>query len=248
MIESAVLIDRDHPELQAKLVHKKFAADLQKEHGEDVATWNLFRALDRLDPDCWVPALFQAVSLAPITTSHAGAQPRFWRSLGPSEARLRWLRDNVGDFGVRAHGDPAAAMEGRTQVDVVIEHPEFDVVIEAKRGADIEASTTYQAGYDQIARQLDVAEALEASSKRPAFVWFLAISPQRQPKGYERCQAYRDPVEIQRVCRHFTMEQAIRRARRLGVLTWRAATAVLAGNDASEVVTVRNWLRANGLG
>lgn len=248
MLESAILIDRDHRELQAKLAHKKFAADLRKEHGEDVATWNLFRALSRLDPDRWVPALFQAASITPVAKAHAGVQPHFWRSLAPSGARLRWLRENVGSFGVRAHEDPEAAMEGRTQVDVVLEHPEFNVVIEAKRGADIEESTTYQEGYDQVARQLDVAEALETSSSRPTFVWFLAVSPQRQPKGFERCEAYRDPVKIRQVCRHFTPEQATRRAVRLGMLTWQGGTATLKGSGVKEVAEVYDWLLSNGLG
>lgn len=131
---------------------------------------------------------------------------------------------------------------------MVLEHREFNVVIEAKRGADIEESTTYQSGYDQIARQLDIAEALELSSNRPTFVWFLAVSPQRQPKGYRRCEAYRNADEVLNVCRHFTAEQAERRSRRIGVLTWRAATAALEGSDVNEVVIVRNWLVANGLG
>jgi hypothetical protein len=248
MIESAVLIDRDHEELQAKLAHKKFATDLQKPHGEDVATWNLFRALTRLDAEGWVPALFSATSLHPTVSSYGGSQPRFWRSLSPTDARLSWLRQNVGAFGVQPHDSETAAMEGRTQVDVLIEHPEFNVVIEAKRGSDIEESTTYQRGYDQIARQLDVAEELEASSKRPTFVWFLAVSPTKQPKGFGRCEAYRDPAEILRVCRHFTAEQAARRSGRLGVLRWRDATAILRGCDLKEVTQVHDWLVASGVG
>lgn len=248
MNDSAVLIDRDHPDLQTKLAHTKFAADLQKEHGEDVATWNLFRALSRLDPDRWVPELFRAASLATVATSHVDVQARFWSSLPPSKARLRWLRKNVGFFGVRAHPAPSAPMEGKSQVDVVLEHTEFNVVIEAKRGADIGESTKYQEGYDQLARQLDVAEALETRSMRPTFVWLLAISPERQPRGYERCQAYRDPTKVLEVCRHFTPEQATRRSSQLGVLTWKAATATLKSAEFADVQGVYQWLVEHDLG
>lgn len=249
-IPSAVLIDHDHEDLQRKLRSGgKFAADLAKEHGEDVATWNLFRALARLDPDSWVPPMFEAAGVhAPSVASHAGVRARFWRPLKPSADRLRWLRENVGAHGVKPHQNPHAAMESATQVDVHLEHPDYHVLIEVKRAADIDGKIEYQDGYDQLARQLDVAEALESSTvpPRPTYVWLLAVSPSQQKRGVERREAYREPARIREVCRHFTVDQAERRAARLGLLWWKDAAATLA-TLSEDLATVSTWLARQGL-
>jgi hypothetical protein len=249
LLRSAVSIDSDHPDLQKKLARGgKFAADLGKPHGEDVATWNIFRALERFDTDLWVPHLFSAAGLEPPrVASHCGARCHFWVAGRPTKARLDWLQTNAGSHGVRAHSSSTASMEGPTQIDVRLEHSEYTVIVEVKRAADIDDSVTYQTGYDQLARQLDVAEAAEGSSGRPTYVWLMAIDEARQPFGFQRFAAYRDPVQVLETCRHFSAEQARRRAERLGLLRWRDAVTVLT-SLATEVETVLGWLQQQGLG
>lgn len=119
LLPSAVLIDTSHEQLQRKLARGgKFASDLQKEHSEDVATWNYFRALQRFVPDLWVPLLFEAAGLQPPTVhSHVSARCRFWVSGRPTDARLDWLRSNVGIHGVLPHASQTAPMEGASEVD-----------------------------------------------------------------------------------------------------------------------------------
>jgi hypothetical protein len=248
VLESAVVIDEAGPELQRKLrMGGKFAADLLASHGEDVATWNLFQAIQRVDPNIWMPRLFSAASIEPPrVTSHSGLRFSYWPSVAPTKARLAWMRDHVGAHGVKAHPTPGAAMEGPSQVDVMIHHPEYTVIVEVKRLFDLSTKVSYQDGYDQLARQLDVAEGVEAETECPAYVWLLVLDRQHQPIGFERARAYRSPAHIREVCAHFSEEQAARRAARLGLLTWFHASAVLevVARDIGRVV---EWLREQGL-
>lgn len=246
-LPSAVVIDPGHDELQRKLgMGGKFAADLQAPHGEDVATFNLFQALRRFDADLWLPRLFREAGLEPPSATHHGAELYYWRSGAPTQERQEWLRANVGRHGVKAHENPEALMEGRSQIDVIIEHAAYCVVIEVKRDSDVDTRVTYQDGYDQLARQLDLAERMEAEGQRPTFVWLLAVDASRQPIGFERCAAYRDPTRILEVCRHFSAEQARRRAERLGTLTWASALAVLR-ELSTDVARVVDWFAGSGL-
>ena len=111
-----LIIDRYDPQLRG--MRAKKLEHMRSENSEDVVTWNVFRSLRQIDPGFWVPRLGQATfgKWSEIVTS-GGVTTRLAVPVSPP----------VG----------MAHREGPTEVDVVLEAPEWVWSFEAKWLSDV---------------------------------------------------------------------------------------------------------------
>ncbi|OCA86000.1 hypothetical protein A8F94_14235 [Bacillus sp. FJAT-27225] len=100
-----LIIDRHHPDAQKK------QKNISSEKSEDAMTWNVFKSIGQLDPQIWLPILFRQAFGTDILYENMKPSITLWKKLPPP---------------------PNTGIEGKTEVDIIIETPSFVWVIEAK--------------------------------------------------------------------------------------------------------------------
>jgi hypothetical protein len=122
----------------------------------------------------------------------------FWPHVPAPQSRLLWLLDHLDAPRIResegTYADPGrlerirrrlslyrekaqtgrllrgiAVLEGPTELDALIEHPEFLVAIEAKYLSDLSPSTKWDTERDQLGRVIDIAIELSLQQGKPSF-------------------------------------------------------------------------------
>lgn len=111
---------------------------LRSANSEDAVTWNVFRSLRQIAPNCWLPALWSKAFSSHRVPTDLAASVKLWPSIRPP-------------LGLLAQGD-----EGASEIDVLIEASTWVWFIEAKYGSDISLGTTTRPNRDQVLRNLDV--------------------------------------------------------------------------------------------
>lgn len=191
-----LVIDRFDPILAgmraSKLKHMRSA------NSEDVVTWNVFRTLRQIDPRHWLELLMRRVSgdFSPKTLDAAVVQ--LWQSVSPPPSLLL-----TGD-------------EGESEVDVVIEHPEWVLFIEAKLNSDVSTGTTTRPERDQLLRNIDVGSYY--AGVRDFYFAFLVSDPAKSSQGAALLDEYRDHATV--VARLPHRIDGLKNLRGVGLLTW----------------------------
>ena len=229
---SNLIIDRFDPAFASMRASK--LKHLRSENSEDAATWNAFRSLRQVDPALWLPGLWrQAFPDQPIPDT-ADVVVSTWPQFPPPPA----LR--------------AAADEGLTEVDVVIEGPLWVWFIEAKLRSDISTGTTTRPDRDQILRNIDVGSYY--SGVRAFYFSLLSSGSSRSPKGAERIGVYRDINTVREVLAPHRPDGLVNLGA-LGHLEWQQVGEVLASvarsstreDERSIARRAANWLEEKGL-
>ena len=104
---------------------------LRSENSEDALSWNVFRSLRQISPEAWLNSLAdrafgtEDLSQVDVTTVE------LWKDVGPPPSLLE-------------SGD-----EGISEIDIVLENPNWVWFIEAKYKSDISEGTTTRPNRDQ---------------------------------------------------------------------------------------------------
>ena len=108
---------------------------LCSENSEDAMTWNVFKTLEKSNPEKWFSKIFPQIIL---DKDEQFMEPmlKFWDKYFPPPSR--------------------SFPEGETHVDLTIETSKKMIFIEAKYKADISKNTKHDPNRDQIIRNIDV--------------------------------------------------------------------------------------------
>lgn len=165
-----LIIDRFDPLFCTIRASKR--AHMRSENSEDAVTWNVFRTLRQIDPAAWLNDLFRAAFPSRRPESHQGLAVYVWRSVAPPPALVVDLDENP------------------SEIDVVLETPQWVWFIEAKYRSDIAIRTTNRPARDQILRNIDVGS-FYAGVRRFYFSLLIAAES-RSPVGVDILSRYED--------------------------------------------------------
>jgi hypothetical protein len=147
---------------------------LGSENSEDAMTWNVFKALEKFDPENWLSEIFPHILLDPEEQLTAPVL-KFWDKYFPPPLR--------------------PFPEGGTQVDLTIETSNKLIFVEAKYKADISKNTAHDPNRDQIIRNLDVGT--WAAKKRAKAFYFVLLTLRTNTFSIDRLHHYKsNPANI----------------------------------------------------
>jgi hypothetical protein len=224
---------------------------LNSPRSEDWVTWNMFQLLLSQQTDAWWVWMQDAARarnpelLLPELTG-AAPEVELWCVVPPPPAyeaasRERMRRSDNARWVARSH-DPKA-VEGQSEIDIVLRHERALVYIEAKLGSDVALSTTYDPARNQITRNIDCL--LEAVGERMPIFWMLAKDDgagraysqlmhqyRTRPETLAAELPHRDPASVGMV------------ARNLAILLWTdfAPALVPQESDTEETAAVKREL------
>lgn len=162
---------------------------LYSKNSEDWVTWNWFQTMLRECPEDWWPLLVaiarrRNAQLTEVLNNNSVPVTNFWSQIHtPSEyeaqRRTSMLASSISRWKLRAQ-DPRP-VEGRSEIDVIFDHNDFLIFVEAKLGSDISLSTSYDPQRNQIVRNIDC---LIASAGNRVPVFWMLVRDQKPERAY----------------------------------------------------------------
>lgn len=176
---------------------RKKLRDLVSTRSEDAITWSVFHSFTRLPTPEWMGSLLATCPSAPRSFPESiEAVVECWRKILPPRSALLWMLEHLDQLSSRAPEETVRRLErvrhdlahwldlvctappprglgvfeGPTEADLVVETPQFTVLIESKYTSDIATATTSWPQRDQIARCIDAALELAGPDREPYFV------------------------------------------------------------------------------
>jgi len=206
---------------------------LRSENSEDALSWNVFRSLSQIEPEKWLDLL---------------ANKAFGDSLPgqPNESTIQLWKDVPPPPALLITGD-----EGISEIDIVLENPEWVWFIEAKYKSDISERTTTRPTRDQILRNIDVGSYY--AGVRSFYFSLLCVSSALSPKGIVAVDKYRDPDVLKTHLPHRTDD--LSNIRGVGTLFWAdiaeiMKTAASCSGRSDEAIFAERavtWMEAKGV-
>lgn len=190
-------VDVDSELLQAH------AADIRYEHSESALLWNVFRALQKLAPESWLPRLLRA-ALAGGEVGGAGpaldrstlaaVSFRWWERHDVPEGRLAGLRAaaqsgslHLEHYAPRSIPEKRAEIERRLAADLPFEEPveiplaistpAWLLLVDAVYKGNLRRHTAFDARRDAVSRLLDVGSAAAGAERKPLYTLILCTDP-----------------------------------------------------------------------
>lgn len=190
-----IIIDR-YNSVFKKMRGSKLNA-LCSENSEDVITWNVFRTLQKIDQQIWLPGLFREA---------------FQSDLMGSEAKIyMWKKVNT--------PETYPVDEGVSEIDIVIENEQVVWFIEAKYKSDVSMSTTNDSKRNQVLRNIDVGS--NYAGEKDFYFSLLILDEGYSPKGVKLIDTYcRDVEVLHQALPH--REDYVPNLRGVSLLKWRS--------------------------
>lgn len=138
-------------------------------NSEDAITWNAFRTLQKIDPELWLPLLFQQTFQDHRTDIIENMKISLWKKLSPP---AEW-----------------GLTEGDSEIDVILENDHFVWFIEVKYKSDVSMGTTHDITRNQILRNIDVGT--EYAGDKDFYFSLLILDDKHSPKGVKLVGEYR---------------------------------------------------------
>jgi hypothetical protein len=206
-IESGVRVFDDHRDNLTVDVDSELllghAADMRHEHSEAALLWNVFRALQKMDAEYWLPRLLRlALPLArrdgsfPLVgrTQLAATTFHWWERYDVPPARLAALRDaaqsgclNLEHYAPRSIPEKRAEIERRlaadlpfedpVEVPLCIETPAWLLAIDAVYKGNLRRHTPFDARRDAVLRLLDAASHAASAAGKPLVTIVVCTDP-----------------------------------------------------------------------
>lgn len=227
-----LIIDRYDPVFAGMRAGKR--EHLRSENSEDAVTWNVFRSLRQLEPQAWLPRLVQVAFPTMSLSLTAPVIIELWRTVCPPP-------------GLLALGD-----EGDSEIDVIIETPQWVWFIEAKYQSDISPRTTTRPLRDQVLRNIDVGS-YHAGVRD--FLFTLLIRDQyRSRLGVESITRYSDLAVPRRLLAEHRPD-GLSNLKVVSLLTWADLAEVLRhamqnarrADERGYAERAFDWLQGKGL-
>lgn len=178
---------------------------MRSQNSEDVVSWNVFRTFRQIDPSIWVNPLMSAAFGKASPASTGDTTVELWQSVKPPPALLQ-------------EGD-----EGPSEIDILIENPQWVLFIEAKLTSDISSRTTTRPQRDQVLRNIDVGSYY--AGVRDFYFALLLKDAELSPKGIQALKEYDDKDILIKKLPHRV--DGLANLRGTGVLTWHTLYAIL---------------------
>jgi hypothetical protein len=170
-----LIVDPDDPIIARQARNRRYGKGIVKglsklgsENSEDAMTWNIFKTLEKSNPEKWFSKIFPQIIL---DKDEQFIDPilRFWDKYFPPLLR--------------------SFPEGETHVDLTIETSNKLIFIEAKYKADISKNTTHDPNRDQIIRNIDVGS--WAAKKRAKAFYFILMTLETNTYSIDKLNHYK---------------------------------------------------------
>lgn len=206
---------------------------LRSENSEDALSWNVFRSLNQISPEKWLDLLAEKAFGGTLPGQPNETTIQLWKNVPPPPALLK-----TGD-------------EGISEIDIVLENPEWIWFIEAKYKSDIAERTTTRPTRDQVLRNIDVGSYY--AGVRSYYFSLLCLSSTVSPKGVAAVNKYRALETLQTALPHRTDD--LSNIRGIGTIFWAdiaqimEAAASCAGCSDEAIFAERavTWMEAKGI-
>ena len=212
-----LIIDRYDPVFTRMRGRKQ--QHLCSENSEYAATWNVFRTLRQIDPEVWLLRLCELQNLPRLPTTYTTLELWVRAALPPS---------------LLSDGD-----EGDSEIDVVIQAPNWVWFIAAKYRSDVSLETKVRSWRDQVIRNIDVGSHYAGVRD---FYFSLLIHDEKYSKlGVELVRKYAD-LETTRAALADHRPDELPNLGTVRLLTWQDLGIVLcAARDSARHADERAW-------
>jgi hypothetical protein len=170
-----LIVDPDDPIIASQARNWRYSRGIVKglsylgsENSEDAMTWNVFKTLEKSNPESWFSEIYPQIIL---DKDEQFIDPvlRLWDKYFPPLSR--------------------SIPEGETQVDLSIETSNKLIFIEAKYKADISKKTKHDPNRDQIIRNIDVGT--WAAKKRAKEFYFVLLTLKSNTYSIDKLHYYK---------------------------------------------------------
>ena len=170
-----LIIDPDDPIIANQARNWRYSKGIVKElsylgseNSEDAMTWNVFKTLEKSNPESWFSQIFPQIILDK-DEQFIDPMLRFWDKFFPPLLR--------------------SIPEGETHVDLTIETSNKLIFIEEKYKADISKKTKHDPNRDQIIRNIDVGS--WAAKKRAKEFYFILLTLKSNTYSIDKLDYYK---------------------------------------------------------
>jgi len=170
-----LIVDPDDPIIAGQARNWRYSRGIVKglpclgsENSEDAMMWNVFKTLEKSNPEKWFSEIFPQIILE-NDEQFIDPMLRFWEKYFPPLLR--------------------PFPEGETHVDLTIETSKKLIFIEAKYKADISKKTTHDPNRDQIIRNIDVGT--WAAKKRAKEFYFVLLTLKTNTYSIDKLHYYK---------------------------------------------------------
>jgi hypothetical protein len=182
------------------------ARENQYDKAEELITFYTFAPLEheKIPHEFKNKAVEEILSSIGINEPVKEAKIHFEKDLPPPDNYLSWLSEKVKKHPIRyirREAETKRILEGRTQVDALIETDNLLILIEVKFTSDISPCTKFGLIRNQIARLIDVGISIVHAGHKKLVVLLCSPSDlfQRRSRLYHyKVQEYSEPSNIQR--------------------------------------------------
>jgi hypothetical protein len=214
---------------------------LRNANSEDWVTWNAFALLASTSSHVWWPRL---LSLAEESNSNLRVpadwletpEVRLWEAVAAPRAYEAASRLRMRCSGNRARilrSLSAVPVEGRSEIDVVLQNAHLLVFVEAKLGSDISLRTTHDPSRNQIVRNIDCLLD-QANGRAPLFL--MLVRDAAEGRAYTQLiSKYRlDPTTLTGELPHHSPEMVKSLALNLSIIRWKDLLAPSIEDDPAD--------------
>ena len=170
-----LIVDPDDPIIAGQARNWRYSKGIVKglsclgsENSEDAMTWNVFKTVEKSNPESWFSELFPQIILDK-DEQFIDPMLRFWDKYFPPLLR--------------------SFPEGETHVDLTIETSNKLIFIETKYKADISKKTKHDPNRNQIIRNIDVGS--WAGKKRAKEFYFILLTLKANTYSIDKLHYYK---------------------------------------------------------
>jgi hypothetical protein len=207
---------------------------------EDWVTWTAMKALARRPADEWWGSLVnlaESILKPPAVVPSRDHAPHIelWPTVPSPSAyeeasRTRMAASTNPEW--RARAEDPKAVEGYTEVDLVLDGDGYLVFVEAKLNSDISERTTYDPERNQIVRNVDCV--IDQAGSRTPFFWMFVKDRAPMRLYSQLIDTYRRmPSELHRLLPHRDSDDLQAVVASLAVITWRELYPLLVESPAT---------------
>lgn len=228
-----LIIDKDDSVFNNMGGHK--IECLKSENSEDAITWNVFRTLNQINPEIWLPILFMKAFQMPLAEEHKTVRIKLWDSIAPPPELKQHQKG-----------------EGNSEIDICIETEKLVWFIEAKYKSDISRRTTNNENRNQIIRNIDVGTYY--AKDKDFYFSLLYLDDKKASRGVDILKKYKGrKAEILQALPHRT--DGLMNLKSISLLKWEDLKEVFKKNivinkNSSEVRYAEaavEWLEEKGI-
>ncbi len=177
---------------------------IRSENSEDAMTWNVFRTLQKINPELWLPALFSQ------------SFQNFREDIVKDMKISLWKRFSPPPFLVLPEGD--------SEIDVMLENNQFVWFIEVRYKSDISVKTTHDETRNQLIHNIEIGS--DYAKHKDFYFSLLILNEKFSPKGKQLLEIYQqNPNTIMNNLPH--REAGLKNLKGISLVKWEEISKLL---------------------